>query len=212
LWYQLSRNWRWWIRDTPPEAAGWLTAELRQALEAIEKPHVAKKRATVLLLASATANEVAWRDVFEDPRACNQRIWYQKWQHDPAISKALELATEQALLWRDSETAKVEAAKLQELRRALASGSIDAVQGMRMTAKEIRDRAGTEAAMKLIAMFAPDVAAPAQEDGGQGVPIDVRGSLELEGLSELGDEELDALIANLAAATGVAGGEPDDEG
>jgi len=192
LWYQMSRNYRAWLRDAPVVAQGFMTDDLQAALDKIEKPHVAKKRNTVLLLAFATASDRAWSEVFDDDRACNQRIWYQKWQHDPAIADALALAERRALAWRDGETARIESSARQRLRRALAEGSLDGVRGMRETALANRDKDGIDAAMKLIAMFDEETALRAIGlDGGAAVPVEV--------------ENLDEVIAQLLASEGEGG-------
>jgi plasmid maintenance system antidote protein VapI len=175
LWYQLSINYRWWLRDMPPETMGWMTPELRRALDEIEQPHVAKKRATVLLLASATANDVAWSTVFEDPRACNQRVWYQKWQHDPAIATALELATMEALHWRDAETARIEAHVTQQRRRAIAEGSLDAVTGLRKTALSEPSHMQIDASKVLLTLADEEAAAKLAAAKGKPIEVEVKG-------------------------------------
>jgi plasmid maintenance system antidote protein VapI len=194
LWYQMSLTWRWWSKDTPPEAVGWLNIDLRRALDEIKKPHVAKKRATVLLLASATANDVPWSHVFEDPRVCNQRIWYQRWQNDPAISEALEIATRAALRWRDEQTAAIEARASQLRRRAIAEGSLDAVQGLRDTAKENRDQHGIKASETLLALSDEEAADTITRLRGVALPIEVQGlesaiEQQLERVADMGEGE-----------------------
>jgi plasmid maintenance system antidote protein VapI len=205
LWYQMNRTYRWWLRDTPPETVGWLNPELRTALDAIEKPHVAKKRATVLLLAIATATDTPWTEVFDDPRVCNQRIWYQKWQHDPAISGALELATERALHWRDQETAAIEAQAAQMRRRAIAEGSLDAVDGLRETAKRNRDGDGIKASEVLLTLSDEDLAARLAGMASGAIPV------EVEGLDDLIAAELER-VADGGQGRAIAAAEGDADG
>jgi len=141
-------------RDLPIETGEFWTPEVREALNAILRPHVAKKRATVLLLAFAEATQNSKTDVFEDPRACNQRVWYQKWQHEPEVAHALEICTARALAWRDEQTLRIEATALQERRRAIAEGSLDAITGLRTIALNSADRADyrTEASRVLLTL------------------------------------------------------------
>lgn len=89
----------------------WLTYEVSQALARIGGEHVAKKEATVLRLAEALANGVSMNSVFEQrPDTCSKRVWYgytdaktgtikPAWRDDPAITLALEVATERARWW-----------------------------------------------------------------------------------------------------------------
>jgi plasmid maintenance system antidote protein VapI len=213
LWYEMERSYRRWLRDHPNEAGRWLSSEVLDALNDIEGYHVAKKRSTVLLLAWATASDVPWSTVFDDPRCCNQRIWYQKWQYDEAIAEALDICTERALAWRDRETARIERAAAAKRHRSIAEGSVDAVAGLRATALSNDDRADyrTEASRILLALADPDLAVRL----GQVTPaggLEMHGTLGINGLGSLGEAELDALIRNLTAAAGVAGGESPDEG
>ena len=175
FWYRLRRDYETWLTETPLEVGRWLTPEVREALGKIEGPHVGKKRTTVLLLAFASAIDVPWREVFEDPRVCNQRIWYQKWQEDEAITDALELATEHALALRDAHTAAVEARAAQERRRALAEASIVAVEGLRATAINRDDRADyrTEASRVLLSLADAELAERLAASGARALPVEV---------------------------------------
>jgi len=174
------------------EVTGWLDVEAQAALGAIRGAEAAKKRATVILLASAAAADTAWARVFEDARACNQRIWYQKWQKVPAIAHALEVCTGKALAFRDAETARVESQALQARRRAIAQGSLDAVQGLRITALNREDRADhrTDASALLLALADDELAARVVLVK-KGTPLPV----EVEGLDALIERELETMAA-----------------
>jgi len=177
------------MADSPEAEVTWLTAEALAELKRIQPPHVAKKRATVILLASAIASETPQARVFEDERACNQRVWYQKWQYEPEIATALEFCIEAALDAKDTETARIEAAALQQRRRAIAAGSIQAVTGLQLTALQARNKDGIEASKVLIKLADPELATRLGESGGQALAVEVAG--------------LDALIdAELARVAG----------
>lgn len=82
----------------------WLTYEVEQALAAIDGEHVAKKEATVLRLAQAIAAGESQAAVFRLPGTCSKNIWHgvgdkTGWKDDPAIARALHLATERARWW-----------------------------------------------------------------------------------------------------------------
>lgn len=82
----------------------WLSYEVHQALEAITGDHAAKKQRTVLQLAAAIASESPQAQVFKRQDTCNRVTWYGRdgepgWRDDPAISRALEVASKRALWW-----------------------------------------------------------------------------------------------------------------
>lgn len=91
------------------ETPAWLTPEIDDALAAISEPHAVKKQTTVLLVAQAVATGESLRSVFERPDTCKADHWYGTtrrngsrkpgWKEDPAISAALQLATERARWW-----------------------------------------------------------------------------------------------------------------
>ena len=155
----------------------WLTLEALAALRLIGNPHAAKKRVTVILLATAAASDTPMARVFEDQRACAERIWYQKWQDVPEIKEALRLCTAAALDSRDAETARIEGQALHERRRAIAEGSVDAVTGLRMTALQTRARDGTEASKVLLRLVDKDLAERLSEEAA--IPIRAENSGEI---------------------------------
>jgi hypothetical protein len=175
------------VEEEQEQQAEFLDAACREALAAIRGNEAAKKRATVLLLAIAEATMQPLSNVFRDPRACNKRVWYQKWQKIPEIAAALELLTARALAWRDAETARIEAQAAQQRNRALALGSLDAVQGLRDIALDAEQPAKDriEADAMLLAL-ADEQAAARIVTLRKGTPLPV----EVEGLDALIDYEL----------------------
>ena len=160
--------------------------------------------ATVILLASAIASETPQARVFEDERACNQRVWYQKWQYEPEIASALEFCIEAALDARDGETARIEAAALQQRRRAIAAGSIQAVTGLQLTALQARNKDGIEASKVLIKLADPELATRLGESGGQALAV------EVAGLDALIDAELARVAGGGEAGVVDAAAQPGD--
>lgn len=94
--------------NDPQPGDNWLTPGIETLLQAIPGPHEAKKRQTVIRLAFALANQVPAEQVFALRETCDRRIWYMKWQHDPAIKAAFEACYARALDWADRETALLE--------------------------------------------------------------------------------------------------------
>lgn len=192
------------MTDLESPTAGFLDEECRAALAAIRSKEAAKKRATVLLLAMAEASGTAMTKVFRDARACSEGIWYGKWQYDPAVKSALALLKARALAWRDQETARIEAHALQERRKAIAQGSLDAVQGLRLTALNQDDRADyrTDASALLLALADSELAARiVMVQKGAALPV------EVEGLDALIEHELAQLAAGGEGGTvGTAAG------
>ncbi|MBN2389299.1 MAG: hypothetical protein JXR84_01165 [Anaerolineae bacterium] len=188
---------------------GWFDSEVKAALAMIRGAEAAKKRATVIMLASATASNTPWARVFETEQACNQRVWYQKWQYKPEIARALELCTEKALALADVEVAAVEAKALKERRKAIAQGSVDALQGLRNTALNANgeDRADyrTAASAMLLALADGDLAARiVLLQKGQALQVDV------EGLDALIEHEL-ARVASGGESSVIGPAEGDAE-
>lgn len=192
------------------QQAEFLDAACCEALAAIRGNEAAKKRATVLLLAIAEATMQPLSDVFRDPRACNKRVWYQKWQKIPEIAHALELLTARALAWRDAETARVEAQAAQQRHRAIALGSLDAISGLRTTALNAEDRADhrTEASAMLLALADETLAARiVLLRKGQSVAV------EVDGLDGLIEQELARLASSSESGdAGALAGNGEDPG
>jgi hypothetical protein len=82
----------------------WITFEIEQALAAISGEHVAKKEATVLRLAQAVSRGESQSSVFRQSGTCSKNVWHgvgkkRGWKDDPAIARALDLATQRARWW-----------------------------------------------------------------------------------------------------------------
>lgn len=157
---------------------GWFDEEVKAALAAIRGAEAAKKRATVILLASATASNTPWARVFEHDLACKQRVWYQKWQYKPEIAAALTLCTQKALAFADAEIAAIETQALRERRKAIAEGSVDAVRGLRLTALSREDRADYRSAASAMLLALTDEALAARivmVQKGQALQVDIGG-------------------------------------
>lgn len=200
--------------EIPIETGGVWDDDTLVALGEIRGQHAAKMRATVALLAFATAAGTPLARVFEDERACNERIWYQKWQHIPSIKRALERCTIRALAWRDEETARIEARALQTLRRTLAEGRLDAVTGLRQTALEKRDGSGIDAARTLLqARSTGDANAPVALDevgGPAAMPVEVVNAGKFDGITA---EFVAEVLRELGAVGGLGdGGSAGDPG
>ena len=106
--------------DVPQEGQQWLTEELETLLRAIRGGQVAKKRATVIKLAFAKANQQPLKAVFGQADTCSEATWYGKWRFLPAVRAAYEACCARALAWADEETAALEAHQRRRRRRATA--------------------------------------------------------------------------------------------
>jgi hypothetical protein len=145
-------------RASRPYQPEWLTKEVNEALAAIAGEHVAKKETTVLRLAEATATGASWSQVFERADTCAKRVWYGTakrpgWQQDPAVQRALAVATAQARWWvRVKRGAAVQAAldtlvdgsevaaqQLVNLARYGQMLFVDEQGGTRVVAADVRD-------------------------------------------------------------------------
>jgi hypothetical protein len=157
------------------DTRNWMNEETRNALSVIRGNEAVKKRATVILLASAKAGGQPIEAVFKDERACSESTWYQKWQYLDTIQAALDVCEAAALSFVDDETARIEARALQQRRRALAEGSLDAIEGLRMTALSGTDRADyrTEASRVLLTLADEELAARLAASGDPSLPVNV---------------------------------------
>jgi len=175
--------------DVPDDGYIWLTTEARQALDAIEDPQRRKKRDTVVLLACQEAGlllredgrPVSKRALFRDPRVCNERIWYLKWQDIPEVQTALTLCSEAAQRYADRQTEVIEAIAARRIREMLADQVGVAVETLvtveNSEKASARDR--LEAARMHMSAVAPDYAArmaPVKA----ALPVEVRDPIEVE--------------------------------
>lgn len=128
--------------NDPQPGDNWLTPEIETLLKAIPGPHEAKKRQTVIRLAFALANQVPAEQVFTLRETCDRRIWYMKWQHDPAIKAAFEACYARALDWADRETALLEEHYRRMRRRSVAEWSAKAPDALAAVMQNERERGG----------------------------------------------------------------------
>lgn len=188
----------------PESAYGWLNEEIKAALAEIEPPHVAKKRATVIKLAQAAAQQTPMKTVFEAADTCNESIWYIKWQFDEKIKRALALAERRCLEWVDEQTAAQEEFFRQQRRRGIAAWAAQAPGAVAMVMTDVAEKgpARLEAARLLMGWADPATLEPAQGQApaaGSGEPGGNGRGVNLDDLSEA---ELDTLIRNLETAEG----------
>lgn len=138
----------------------WLTFEIEEALREIGGPHMRKKRTTVLRLAEGVVLGRSMAETFRLPETCTETTWYGRyrkgkkrpgWCDDPAIQKALKLATERAQYCSDGYIGR----QIQETQKKLAKygpGAADVLAVLmakakseterRLSAVEILNRAG----------------------------------------------------------------------
>jgi len=117
------------MRKAPVFVPEWLSFEVNEALSQLTGEHVAKKEATVLRLAEATAHGQSWSAVFRLPDTCTKKVWYGGgskggWCDDPAITHALAMATARARWWVRVKRGRA----VQEALDILIDGSEDAAQ------------------------------------------------------------------------------------
>jgi len=150
--------------DYTPE---WLTFEISEALSGLTR----KQRTTVLRLAEAAAADQP--QPFERPDVCSKTTWYGRyshgdklpgWRDDPAIQRALELATARAQDWEDTHITR----QIAKTRRQLADHApgaeislynlalrADSEAVKRQACLDILDRVGAELASKAAVPNAP---------------------------------------------------------
>ena len=193
----------------PEEVNEWLTDDLRELLRRIRGRWARKKRATVIKLAFARANEQPLSEVFSEEDVCSETIWYQKWRHQELIAEAYEACYQRALEWMDDETARIEAYYRRQRRQSVARHAADAPAELASVMKE--DEAGgnrIKAADTLMRWAEPETASklhPTPESGGDQVVNQF--------LSGLSNEQLEQLL-DLDTENGESGaaGEDTDSG
>ena len=118
-----------------------LDDELAARLKAVRGNEADKKRYTALLYGVARATPGVREDsIFDREREdreqiCNRSVWYAKWKKQPVIRAVWEYVEELTRTYREAETLRIEMQAQQLLRRALAEGQVDAVAGLRQTAR-----------------------------------------------------------------------------
>ncbi len=209
---------------------GWMTEEVRAALAQIVDAEGAaltrnalKRQHTVRRVAWAHVMEHIGEDAFfkrekllpaaqRDKDLVARSTWYKlrrDEQHggDQRVTDALLLCIKTLTAFRSTRVERHEAEIADELRIQIADGALDAVTGLRQTALQNRNADGTDASMRLVAMFNPALAAPAMVTKGAPLPVEVKG------LDELIDYELARLAASGEgdAVTPSSGTESDSE-
>lgn len=153
----------------------WMTGEVEAALREVGKNSPLSRRSlmhtTILRLAHARATQQQEGGIFDLPDTCSRTTWYGRyhkdatgeprkgrgWVDDPAVLRALEVATERALRWEDTRISRA----LSEARLILAEGAPDSARELRRqvgegerdvdkreASKAVLDRAGVETAAK----------------------------------------------------------------
>jgi len=183
--------------DLTTEAATWLTDDIRRKLAVIRPPHAHKKRATIVRLAWARANEEPVKAVFNQPETCNETIWYTKWQHIPEIKAAFEACYEQLLTWADEQTAVVQAHYRRLRLQAIAKHAAEAPAALHrvMTGPEFKGSEIISAANALLTWADPEAAGKAQPPA-PAAETDI--TLALFG--QMSRADLDQTISNLQTA------------
>lgn len=192
----------------PEECNEWMTDEIRTLLQSIRGRWAAKKRATVIKIAFALANEQPLAPLFKQDDVCSETIWYQKWRHQPTVRAAFDACYQRALEWSDEETARLEAFYRQKRLRSIAEHAADAPAQLADVMKT--DEAGgnrIRAADTLMRWAEPDTAGklqPTPESGGDTVINQF--------LSGLSNEQLEQLLAGDEGREGGAQGDDAGEG
>lgn len=188
--------------DVPEAAYRWLTPEIKKALGAITGPHVQKKRATIIHLAFAVANQQPIVKVFESDDTCNEATWYTKWQYIPEVKGAFGLCRKRALEWADEDLAARQAAYRRERLLGIARNSAQAPDALALVMLDQAQKGGDRisAANSLLTWADPEAAGKAQP----AAPPNNTDFTAIGILAGLKDDELDALIANAEAASSYA--------
>lgn len=181
-------------KNDPQPGDRWLTPEIEALLAAIPAPHEAKKRQTVIRMAFALANQVPVEQVFALPETCDRRIWYMKWQNDPAIKAAFEACCERALSWADAETAAMEEHYRRVRRQSVAKWSAKAPDALAAVMLSEIQRGGDRisAANALMGWADPKAAEQVR-------PAAPASTMEqvVNLVTHLGDDELDSELERL---------------
>lgn len=179
----------------PAHAYTWMTSEIMQLLKQIKPPHIGKKRATVVKLAYAKANELPLKDVWSQPDVCNETVWYTKWQYVPEMKASFEACYKRILEWSDEQTAAVQAhyrrLRLQAIAKHAATAPDALADVMQDNAQRGSDR--ISAANALLTWSDPEAAGKAQPPA----PAPNADVNLWTLLGQLPDGNIDQTIANL---------------
>lgn len=135
--------------------ADWEQAAIDE-LARLGKPHLDKKRATIIALVDANLAGRPEETVWNQPGTCSRNTYHTKWKHDDTFASVLVNVKALAREWRDTEAVRALAEAARRL--ALASPVAVAVAIAAMKADDeatrlraafgILDRAGVETATK----------------------------------------------------------------
>ncbi len=188
----------------PDEALPWFTEEIQTAMEAISKPHITKKRTTVIKLAFAKAAGQPLAPVFKQDDVCSETIWYTKWQHEPQVKAAFEACYRRAMEFSDLETVAIERRYQTLRRRSLAAVSAKAPAALAAVMLDTGQRGSDRisAANAIMGWVDPEAAEKVR-------PASPAASFEqsIVGVGNLSDEELDKAIARELQVNQPFGGE-----
>jgi hypothetical protein len=192
--------------EVPSEGHQWLTEGIARLLGAIRGVHAAKKRATIIKVAFARANEQPLKKVFRQKSVCSEVIWYTKWRHDAKIKSAFEACYQRALEWRDEETAAIEEHYRRERRQSVAKLAAEAPGALAEVMQDPGEKGGDRisAANALMGWADPEAASKVRPAS----PASIEQRVDV--LAGMSDEEIEERIEALlqeAGAGEVAGGE-----
>lgn len=149
--------------EVPDVGRVWMTAECRDALEAIDGYSVRKKRDTVVLLACQAAGIIdsPKTAVFKNERACSESVWYMKWQYIPEVQRALEVCTVAAQAWMDANMALNAQIATQKVQQQIVDNADAVVTALLAILRDTRVRADyrLETARAYLALLNPELAA-----------------------------------------------------
>ncbi len=182
--------------NLPDEAYQWYTEEIAEKLRAIQGSPVGKKRATVIQLAFARANDQPVKEVFNRDDTCAETIWYTKWKHDPVIWAAYEACLKRALDWRDQETAAIEEHYRRLRRQRVATKAAEAPEALAEVMHDTGQRGADRisAANALMGWADPEAASKARPAA---PAANIEQKTTINELGELSNEELDGWIGEL---------------
>jgi hypothetical protein len=188
--------------EVPKVAYQWLTEEILEKLRAIRGTHAAKKRATVIKIAFARANEQPLKGVFRQRDTCSEVIWYTKWRGNAAIKEAFEVCYKRALDWRDEQTAAIEEHYRRERRQSVAKLAAEAPGALAEVMHDPGEKGGDRisAANALMGWADPDAASKVRPAS----PASIEQRVDV--LAGMSDEEIERRIEE-AGSGEVAGGE-----
>jgi len=180
--------------DLPVDVYPVLDKRLAQLLDVIRAPkedgteddEADKKCYTAILYGIARATPGIREDsIFDRSREdakqiCSRSIWYGKWKLNPEIMAVWKYVVKLTRSYRDAETMRIEMGAQQLLKRSLAEGQVDAIEGLRKTALSLLDRADfrTEASKTLLTLGSEELAARLAALHPGALPVEITGQPE----------------------------------